>query len=218
MKSNDLEKGKWCGIFFQLKTREHLRQVSVHSPTSSGAGRQCSTASWTPGTAHSACPPSLPPSLYWASWAEEAVWGPAPGCSRSLCGTAFLEEERSSKKSAINWDVDYPSSEEKWSGVFLTSFCQQQIVQVSVSYSEDVCNDTVTSWKHVEEETPLIRLLGSTITFPWYIYSQLTTALDVGVHHLRADAVGSFFTRRVLPEEALLKWRRWRGRSCCIRY
>lgn len=31
----------------------------------------------------------------------------------------------------------------------------------------------------------------------------LTAALNVGVHHLRADAVGALFARRVLPEEAL---------------
>lgn len=33
----------------------------------------------------------------------------------------------------------------------LTSLCQQQIVQVSVSYSQYVCDDTVSSWE--EEET-----------------------------------------------------------------
>lgn len=35
--------------------------------------------------------------------------------------------------------------------------------------------------------------------------SRLTTALDVGVHHLWADAVGSFFARSMFPEEALLR-------------
>lgn len=29
----------------------------------------------------------------------------------------------------------------------LTSFCQQQVVQVSVSNSQDICDDAVTSWR-----------------------------------------------------------------------
>lgn len=63
------------------------------SRTSWGAGRQCSTASWTPGTARSACPPSPPPSLYSASWEEAAAWGPGPGCSQSRCGKVSLYGE-----------------------------------------------------------------------------------------------------------------------------
>lgn len=33
--------------------------------------------------------------------------------------------------------------------------------------------------------------------------ARLTTALYVGVHHLRADAVRSFFTRGMFPKETL---------------
>lgn len=60
-------------------------------PTSWGEGRLCNTVSWTPGTVHSACRPSPPPSPYSASWGEAGAWGHDPGCSQSLCGITFLK-------------------------------------------------------------------------------------------------------------------------------
>ena len=122
---------------------------------SGGAGRRCSTASWTPGTARSACPPSPPPSLCSASWAGVAAWGPDPGCSRSRCGRASLEEKIILWERSIIPDVN--KQESKKEHVRLTGLCQQQVVQVSVSYSQDVGDDAVTSWR----ETTLVKLLGS---------------------------------------------------------
>lgn len=49
-----------------------------------------------------------------------------------------------------------------------------------------------------------ISLLGSAVLQGQFIWSKwLTTALDISVHHLWADAIGSFFTWCMLPKEAL---------------
>lgn len=51
----------------------------------------CSTAYGTPGTAHSACLPYLPPSPYSASLGEVEALGPDPECNQSQCETVYLQ-------------------------------------------------------------------------------------------------------------------------------
>lgn len=87
----------------------------------------------------------------------------------------------------------------------LTCLCEQQVVQVSVSDSQDVRDDTVSSCKHTNKKKkkllPLLAFLQEDLRGT----RKLTAALDISVHHLRADTVGTFFAGCMLPKEALLE-------------
>lgn len=70
---------------------------------------------------------------------------------------------------------------------------------MSVSYSQDVRDDAVTSWRDTVRDVRSVQLTEHRSASA----DTLTAALDVRVHHLGADAVRPLLTGRVFPEEAL---------------
>lgn len=62
--------------------------------TFEGGEKPCNTVYGTPGTAHFACPPFLPPFLYSASLEEEEASDPGPRYIQSLCGRVCLDVDK----------------------------------------------------------------------------------------------------------------------------